>query len=100
MQASSEAASSDEGLNSDYIAWKFWSDGNEYQASGEDVFYSDPDFKNGLANEEVILISPVVSPDKLKSDTGEIITVYTSMSKDGFVYSREVPNITVADEQG
>lgn len=99
MQASSEA-SSDEGLNSDYIAWKFWSDGNEYKASGEDVFYSDPDFKNGLANEEVILISPVVSPDKLKTDTGEIITVYTSMSKDGFVYSREVPNITVADEQG
>ena len=100
MQASSEAVSSDEGLNSDYIAWKFWSDGNEYKASGEDVFYSDPDFKNGLANEEVTLISPVVSPDKIKSDTGEIITIYTSLSTDGFVYSREVPNIAKIDAVG
>lgn len=100
MQAASETPSEDSSLNSDYVAWKFWSDGNEYKASGEDVFYSDPDFKNGLANEEVILISPVVSPDKIKSDTGEIITIYTSLSTDGFVYSREVPNIAKIDAVG
>lgn len=100
MQAASETPSEDSSLNSDYVAWKFWSDGNEYKASGEDVFYSDPDFKSGLSNEEVILISPVVSPDKIKSDTGEIITVYTSWSTDGFVYSREVPNITKIDVAG
>ena len=100
MQASSEAASSDEGLNSDYVAWKFWSDGNEYKASGEDVFYSDPDFKSGLSNEEVVLVSPVVSPDKQKTETGEIITIYTSLSTDGFVYSREVPNIAKIDAVG
>lgn len=100
MQAASETPSEDSGLNSDYVAWKFWSDGNEYKASGEDVFYSDPDFKSGLSNEEVILISPVVSPDKIKSDTGEIITIYTSLSTDGFVYSREVPNIAKIDAVG
>lgn len=100
MQAASETPSEDSSLNSDYVAWKFWSDGNEYKASGEDVFYSDPDFKSGLSNEEVILISPVVSPDKIKSDTGEIITIYTSLSTDGFVYSREVPNIAKIDAVG
>lgn len=100
MQAASETPSEESSLNSDYVAWKFWSDGNEYKASGEDVFYSDPDFKSGLSNEEVILISPVVSPDKIKSDTGEIITIYTSLSTDGFVYSREVPNIAKIDAVG
>lgn len=56
-----------------YISWKFWSDGNQYQATGNDVFYSDPDLTEKLTNSEVILVSPVVSTDKIKKDGGEIV---------------------------
>ena len=94
LKASLETASETQsGLEEEYINWKFWSDGNRYQATGENVFYSDPECKNELENEDVVLISPVVSPDKIKDDSGEIITVYTSRSENGFVYSREIPNI-------
>ena len=93
LATASETPTQSSGLAQEYISWKFWTDGNQYQATGENVFHSDPECKNELENEEVVLISPVVSTDKIKDDSGEIITVYTSLSENGFVYSREVPNI-------
>lgn len=93
LATASETPTQSGGLVQEYINWKFWTDGNRYQATGENVFHSDPECKNELENEEVVLISPVVSTDKIKDDSGEIITVYTSLSENGFVYSREVPNI-------
>lgn len=93
LATASETPTQSSGLAQEYINWKFWTDGNRYQATGENVFHSDPECKNELENEDVVLISPVVSTDKIKDDSGEIITVYTSLSENGFVYSREVPNI-------
>lgn len=93
LATASETPTQSSGLVQEYINWKFWTDGNRYQATGENVFHSDPECKNELENEDVVLISPVVSTDKIKDDSGEIITVYTSLSENGFVYSREVPNI-------
>lgn len=85
-----ETSTAEEGTQ-EYISWKFWSDGNLYQAVGDNIFYSDPGFEEGLENSKILLISPVVSTDKIKNETGDIITIYTSLSKDGFVYSREIP---------
>lgn len=93
LAATASETPTQSGLEEEYINWKFWSDGNRYQATGDNVFHSDPECKNELENEDVVLISPVVSTDKIKDETGEIITVYTSLSESGFVYSREVPNI-------
>ena len=94
LSATSETPSEDAGLSQDYISWKFWTDGNQYRATDKGtVFYSDPDYETGLETSEVILVSRVVSPDKIQDETGEIITVYTALSTEGFVYCQEVPNL-------
>lgn len=93
IQTTSDNPTTEDSLAQSYVSQKFWQDGNLYQTTGtETVFYSDTDFQNGLENSQVILVSPVVSTDKiLDPDTGEIRTVYSSLSEDGFVYSKDVP---------
>lgn len=95
MQNASATPTQESGLAQDYVSWKFWIDGNQYRATDEGtVFYSDPEYKNGLETSEVILVSRVVSPDKIEKD-GEIVTVYTALSTNGFVYCRETPNLEI-----
>ena len=93
IQTTSDNPTAENSLAQSYVNQKFWQDGNRYQTTGtETVFYSDTDFQKGLDNNQVVLVSPVVSTDKIQDpDTGEIRTVYTSLSEDGFVYSAEVP---------
>ena len=93
IQTTSDNPTTEDSLAQSYVSQKFWQDGNRYQTTGnETVFYSDTDFQNGLENSQVILVSPVVSTDKIQDpDTGEIRTVYSSLSEDGFVYSKDVP---------
>ena len=93
IQTTSDNPTTENSLAQSYVSQKFWQDGNRYQTTGtETVFYSDTDFQSGLENSQVVLVSPVVSTDKIQDpDTGEIRTVYTSLSEDGFVYSQEVP---------
>lgn len=95
LTTAAETPSENGGLAQDYVSWKFWTDGNQYQATDEGtVFYADPDYETGLETNKVILVSRVVSPDKLEVN-GEIVTVYTALSTEGFVYCREVPNLEI-----
>ena len=90
-----ETPSESGSLAQDYVDWKFWTDGNQYQATNEGtVFYADPDYEKGLETNKVILVSRVVSPDKLEVN-GEIVTIYTALSTEGFVYCKDVPNLEV-----
>lgn len=77
----------------EYINWKFWTDGNQYRITNDERVFSDPNYETELNTSEVILISRVISPDKILNETGDIMTVYTALSTEGFVYCREVPNI-------
>lgn len=95
LTTAAETPSENGSLAQDYVSWKFWTDGNQYQATDEGtVFYADPDYETGLETNKVILVSRVVSPDKLEVN-GEIVTVYTALSTEGFVYCREVPNLEI-----
>lgn len=95
LTTATETPSENGSLAQDYVSWKFWTDGNQYQATDEGtVFYADPDYETGLETNKVILVSRVVSPDKLEVN-GEIVTVYTALSTEGFVYCREVPNLEI-----
>ena len=95
LTTAAETPSENGSLAQDYVSWKFWTDGNQYQATDEGtVFYADPDYETGLETNKVILVSRVVSPDKLEVN-GEIVTVYTALSTEGFVYCRDVPNLEI-----
>ena len=67
LTTATETPSENGSLAQDYVSWKFWTDGNQYRATDEGtVFYADPDYETGLETNKVILVSRVVSPDKLE----------------------------------
>lgn len=72
---------------SSYLTVKFWSDGNTYTSNVK--WYCDPNCTKS-AGDNITIISPIVSQDKLSND----YTVYTCMSTGGLVYSSKYPYLT------